>query len=381
MDYPGEPWKSRDEADACMAQAEDPAARCVPDFQGDAKQLVIQLGSTAHQKINPGVWRYLGPTLGWPGWLFEGTGIAHARVLPDEITVAQDLMLAANALSNLEHDQVLDLILAHPLSTLGPFAQLIATSAPSLHDAIKVMLLFINSQNPIFNVQVYESGDRLIVEILPRILLRALGPFLILGALIALYQFVMANGREPGQVRIETTLQQGRQRQQRNALQCDVAYNMPADQLVLAQSLAMESNPRWDPGLWAVVQDRSGKLAAASEQSALEERIRDSIRAGVRQAAGVPRLKHLASKTGVSERTLIRAMRRQNTSFHEIVNDERRSAALAMIQDRGVALTKIATALGFSSQSSFGRTFKTWTGVSPGEYRRRLANGFESCAR
>lgn len=95
------------------------------------------------------------------------------------------------------------------------------------------------------------------------------------------------------------------------------------------------------------------------------------MRFGLRQNSGVPRLKHLAAEANVSERTLIRALQRRGTSFHAIVDDERRRAALVMIKSRWVSLAKIASALGFSSQSSFGWTFKSWTGLSPGEFRRR----------
>jgi len=379
MNYATQPGKGVETAVDYLPHAMAQTMGTPSDLRDEARQLARLLGSTAQRAVSPGVWRYLGPALAWPGWLLEGTGLNGGSAFPDTITVAQDLLLVANLLSNLDHDQVFALILAQPMSTLGPFAQLAATSAPCLHDAVTVMLLFINSQNPIFNVQQHEPNDQLVLEVLPQIPLGLLGTFLVMGMLVALYQFMLAGGCAPGRLQIETTLEPA-QNPPWSGLNCEVAGSRTCDRLVLPQSLARQPNPRSDADLWAVVQARARRLMAATAQSALESRIREQIRAGVRRGSGVPRLKHLAMTTGVSERTLLRTMQRQNLSYHAIANDERRSAALSMIQNPGTALVEIATTLGFSSQSSFGRTFKTWTGVSPGEYRRREGIGPERTA-
>jgi AraC-like DNA-binding protein len=46
-------------------------------------------------------------------------------------------------------------------------------------------------------------------------------------------------------------------------------------------------------------------------------------------------------------------------------------AARLMRESRGMKLGAIAAAVGYESESSFGKVFRRVMGVSPGQYRRR----------
>ena len=73
---------------------------------------------------------------------------------------------------------------------------------------------------------------------------------------------------------------------------------------------------------------------------------------------------------GISTRTIVRSLARQNTSYHKLVEAERKSRALALIADTSLSLGEVAEALGFSDMSSFGRSFRMWFGETPGNLRR-----------
>lgn len=45
--------------------------------------------------------------------------------------------------------------------------------------------------------------------------------------------------------------------------------------------------------------------------------------------------------------------------------------AMAMLAQSGVAVLDVATAVGFDSPSAFSRVFRTFTGLTPADYRRR----------
>lgn len=372
MDTAMQAGRSRDQAGNSPAPRASLLQHNGAEVQREAQELSRLLGATSDRAISPGVWHYFGKALGWPRWLFEGTGIAENQGLPEKVTVAQDLRLAANVLSNLGRDEAFALLLAHPLSTMGPFAQLIAGSAPSLQDAIVTLLSFVNSQNPTITVQIEAIGAELAVVVHSQVPPGELQSFLTFSTLTALHQFVMTNGCDPGQIRIETTYPIELPRSPAwSALKCPIACGAAQDRLVIPLTLASLPNRRSDPELWVLAQERCRQLEAGSQDAVIEKSIREQVRFDLRQNSGVPRLKHIAAEANVSERTLIRALQSQGTSFHTIVDDERRRAALVMIKSRQVSLAKIASALGFSSQSSFGRTFKSWTGLSPGEFRRR----------
>jgi AraC-like DNA-binding protein len=372
MDYADQPGRTNKEADAGAALDADHLQHLGTDYRDDAQELIRLLGGVGQQLINPGIWLYVGPALDWPNWIFAGTGISKDSALPDKITVAQDLVVAANLLSNLDREQIFGLILAHPFSTLGPFAQLMAGSAPTLKDAVGMLVFFFNEQNPLLCIRLEESEKELALVVEPRLPLGGLQEFFTVGALIALYQFVMANGRRPDEVRIETTLRWAVHKLTWDALKCDVTGDATRVRLIMAEAMASQPNPRNDPELWQLVEGSCSRLETATEPVADEKRIRALIRHSLRTSGSVPRLKHVAAEARVSERSLIRALQRQQTSFHAMVDEERRSAALLLIQNPQTPLTDLARALGFSSQSSFGRTFKSWTGVSPGEHRKRV---------
>ncbi len=82
-------------------------------------------------------------------------------------------------------------------------------------------------------------------------------------------------------------------------------------------------------------------------------------------------LTQVAERLAVSPRTLHRKLEESGLSFQQIKDSLRRDLALHMLTRRATPLKQIATNLGFSDQSTFQRAFVQWTGLPPGEYRRR----------
>lgn len=82
-------------------------------------------------------------------------------------------------------------------------------------------------------------------------------------------------------------------------------------------------------------------------------------------------LNEVADRLVMSPRTLLRKLDAGNTSFQAIKDDLRRDVALHLLVRGATPLKEIATSLGFSDQSTFQRAFAKWTGVPPGEYRKR----------
>jgi AraC-like DNA-binding protein len=85
---------------------------------------------------------------------------------------------------------------------------------------------------------------------------------------------------------------------------------------------------------------------------------------------GEPDARVVAERLAMSDRTLRRALAREQTSFRAVVDDVRGRRAEALLADRRHSLTEIAFALGFAEHSAFTRAFKRWFGVAPARYRR-----------
>jgi AraC-like DNA-binding protein len=84
-----------------------------------------------------------------------------------------------------------------------------------------------------------------------------------------------------------------------------------------------------------------------------------------------PRLEDVARELHVAATTLRRRLEAEGTSYQGIKDELRRDAAIHYLCGSRLSIADIASALGFQETSAFHRAFKRWSGVQPGEYRRR----------
>jgi AraC-like DNA-binding protein len=98
----------------------------------------------------------------------------------------------------------------------------------------------------------------------------------------------------------------------------------------------------------------------------LRRRLRGSIGAGE-----WPVLEEIAREFDVAPTTLRRRLDAEGTSYQGIKDDLRRDAAIHHLCGSRLSIADIAALLGFQETSAFHRAFKRWSGVQPGEYRRR----------
>jgi AraC-like DNA-binding protein len=109
-------------------------------------------------------------------------------------------------------------------------------------------------------------------------------------------------------------------------------------------------------------------LQQVAERSALEVEVRQCLlTAGGRS----PGLERVARRLNISRRTLIRRLKREGTSYRRILEEVHRSLAHEYLVSTRWGVAKIGYRLGYQDAANFGRAFRRWYGVAPGEYRRR----------
>lgn len=89
---------------------------------------------------------------------------------------------------------------------------------------------------------------------------------------------------------------------------------------------------------------------------------------------GVTARQQLAASLGISERTLNRRLREEGTTFREVLDGVRRELAETWLVDPSHAIYEVAFLLGYSEPSTFHRSFRRWTGLSPHAWRRARAD-------
>jgi len=89
----------------------------------------------------------------------------------------------------------------------------------------------------------------------------------------------------------------------------------------------------------------------------------------------LPGLAAIAASQHISPRTLIRRLKKGNTSYQEILEDVRRTMAADYLLNSRMSVASIAYRLGYQDPSNFGRAFRSWFGMPPGSYRHKSKSG------
>lgn len=90
-----------------------------------------------------------------------------------------------------------------------------------------------------------------------------------------------------------------------------------------------------------------------------------------------PNAPEAADTLNVSVTTLHRKLGQENTSFQRIKDESRMEAAIHYLNSPEISTATIAELVGFENPSTFFRSFKKWTGIPPGEYRKQLLSATE----
>lgn len=142
---------------------------------------------------------------------------------------------------------------------------------------------------------------------------------------------------------------------------------------------------RFDAGLLAapIVQDEATLrtfLRTAPQSVFLKYKNEDGWTARLRRRlrgtigrAQWPLLDDVARELHVAPTTLRRRLLAEGTSYQGIKDDLRRDLAIHHLCASRLSVAEIAGLLGFQETSAFHRAFKRWSGVQPGEYRRRAS--------
>lgn len=106
--------------------------------------------------------------------------------------------------------------------------------------------------------------------------------------------------------------------------------------------------------------------------------IDDTYAARVRSAliellpAGEGSIDDVSSKLGCSTRTLQRKLKEEDTTFQKQLNHTRELLARHYLKNSDMSSDDIAYLLGYQDLNSFVRAFHIWTGITIGEYKKKI---------
>ncbi|MGI9318626.1 MAG: AraC family transcriptional regulator [bacterium] len=91
-----------------------------------------------------------------------------------------------------------------------------------------------------------------------------------------------------------------------------------------------------------------------------------------RLPSGRPNQVEVARMLNMSLRNFQRKLKQEGTSFRELVDTIRKDLAIQFIKEQDRSISAISYSLGFTEPANFTRSFKTWTGMSPKQFRQKL---------
>jgi AraC-like DNA-binding protein len=123
-----------------------------------------------------------------------------------------------------------------------------------------------------------------------------------------------------------------------------------------------------DEALLRLLRDCDLQLQRLQAGGTLAQRVRMQLQ----QTEGhMPTLQAMAAKQNLTERTFMRHLQAEGTSFQQLLDEIRQERACWMLAQTHSTVEEIAYALGYEDASNFSRTFKRWCGQTPKDYRRQ----------
>lgn len=315
---------------------------------------------------------HFGQWLGWPGWMRNGTSLTGSGPLPRTVSLADDLIIIGNLIDNADCYALVERMLTAPRPVMGTAGVLSLLHAPDLGSALRIVVRAMAAQNPFVTIALEEANGQIGISMSPPWPMGPLFQFSAMSGLALIYRAVEALAcSDPAEMVFETRLCGVPEAQRVLAgFNCQIRPSDGAERLSFPDHWQTTANPDYDPQLWAVAQTKIAAIESMVGEPEEVTRVRIAIAEMLANEHRVPRLKQISIALDISSRTLVRLLARHGTSFHGLVEQERRAKALLLIADCSVSLAETARLLGFTDMSSFGRSFRNWFGETPGNVRK-----------
>lgn len=147
----------------------------------------------------------------------------------------------------------------------------------------------------------------------------------------------------------------------------EVAFDAPQYRLEFAREVVTGALPTANPQLARINDDVVIAYLARFDANDIVTRVRRQLIDNL--VGGRPDQREVAQALNMSLRQLQRRLKDENSSFRQLTEGVRRELAERYLREKRRPIGEISFLLGFSEPANFTRSFKAWTGTTPGEFR------------
>jgi AraC-like DNA-binding protein len=154
-----------------------------------------------------------------------------------------------------------------------------------------------------------------------------------------------------------------------NLLGCTVFFDQSIASIKFDKSLLTVAIEKPDPFLREVMTKEAEGLNLALSDS-LTSKI--ELWLDLQLEKGEPEQGVLAKHLNMSERTLRRYLKNENTNFKSLLRKVKMSKANELLHKTSLSLWEISSLLGYQQLTSFNAAYKRWTGRTPASQRKKM---------
>ncbi len=311
-----------------------------------------------------------------PGALLAGTGLGLAELAEPgrRMTVRQVLQYAQNAIRLAPRPEwYFEWALSLSDHFHGPIS-IALMSAPTLGASLDTFLKYFPGRVPYIDMQGRREADRFHAELRPLIDLGATRPMLIETPLLVLQQYLVSvYGIDMRAASIDLAYPAtpyaavyGRY------FGCTVRFDAPCAALIIPAQWREMPNFGYSASTWAHALQLCEATMGSSRSRDTLGQVRHYLGSAFvidERERALPTLRETADALHLAPRTLIRRLRAMGTTYQAVIDDFLQGRACELLANDQSQIKEVAAALGFSNPANFGKAFKRWFGVSPGNYR------------
>jgi AraC-like DNA-binding protein len=159
-----------------------------------------------------------------------------------------------------------------------------------------------------------------------------------------------------------------------------VRFDAGEDGVLFPRAMLETSNPSADAGLRQLLERYAAdQMTRILAHAPLAERIRAHVRAAL--PSGDLTADAVATRLGMSSRTLRRRLDEEGTSYQALLDEVRAGLARRYLGEERRGVDEVAFLLGFSDPSAFTKAFRRWTGRTPAAFARAAPGGRRAARR
>jgi len=150
---------------------------------------------------------------------------------------------------------------------------------------------------------------------------------------------------------------------------CPVSFDEPFVEYAIPSVLQSLPSSTANEDMYQIALDQCRNAERRlREQSDLSAEIYDLLEKHIEEHLT---LEQVGYRLNLSPRTLIRRLKKRETSFQSISDRLYSQTAANYITRTDISVNAVSQLLGYRDSANFRRTFKRWFNVSPSDYRKR----------